>query len=52
MNYFDDLFLMNIFIDVFSEIIIIILIIFIFMLGIEKKYKKIIQLKRVFSIYK
>ena len=52
MKYFDDLFLMNIFIDVFSEIIIIILIIFIFMLGIEKKYKKIIQLKRVFSIYK
>ena len=52
MNYFDDLFLMNIFIDVFSEIIIIILIIIIFMVGIEKKYKKIIQLKRVFSIYK
>ena len=52
MKYFDDLFLMNIFIDVFTEIIVIIIIIVIFMIGIEKKYRKIIQLKRIFSIYK
>ena len=52
MNYFDKLFFMNIFIDIFSEIVIIIIIICIFMIGIEKKFNKIIKLKRIFSVYK
>ena len=52
MKKFDNLLLVNVIIDTISECIIIFIIVFIFIIGIEKNYKKIIRLKNVFKICK
>jgi hypothetical protein len=50
IKLFDRLFYINIIIDVTSQLCVLSIIIFIFIIGVEKTYKKIIRLKNVFSI--
>ena len=50
IKLFDRLFYINIIIDVTSQLCVLSIIIFIFIIEVEKTYKKIIRLKNVFSI--
>ncbi len=52
MKLFDNLLLVNLIIDIISECLIVFIIVFLFIIGIEKNYKKVIRLKNIFRICK
>ena len=52
MKLFDNFLLMNIIVDAISDLMVIFIIVFVFIIGIEKNYKKIVRLRNVFRICK